>query len=116
MKINDTVTWLDKCFQACFGIELPNGWLGRPFDNQHRLEDYSLYQDKIILKFDGGRKLTIYDCKEIIFKEESINNLIVFKSFSKLDFLWFPYGSTIEEAKIKEFYNGELILYGYHFS
>ena len=117
MKINDIQTWLDKCKNACFAIQLPTGWLGRPYDNQHRLEDYEIVSDKITIKFDGGRQLIIYDFSNIKFETDDGNNhLAKFDNYSKIEFLWFPYDKSLNDIETQFFNDGELILYGKYFS
>jgi hypothetical protein len=116
MKITDIKTWLDKCNDACFAIQLPSGWLGRPLDNQHRLEDYIIDTNKISIKFDEGRELIIYDCANTTFEVDQNNNhLVKFSSFSKIEFGWFPYDKNITDKTTQVFKDGELILYGKYF-
>ncbi len=116
MNVIDIKTWLDKCKSACFAIHLPNGWLGRPYDNQHKLEDYKIVADKITIEFDGGRQLIIYDFLNIKFEVDDGNNhLVRFNCYSKVELLWFPYDKSINDIETQVFKDGELILYGKYF-
>lgn len=116
MKIDNIKSWLEKCNSACFSIQLPNGWLGRPYDNQHRLDSYTISQNEIDIKFDDGRELIIHNYSDIIFEVDSSNNHIVtFNTFSKIEFVWFPYDKSITEKTTQVFNEGELKLYGKYF-
>lgn len=117
MKITDIKTWLDRCKNACFAIQLPNGWLGRPYDNQHRLEDYEITSNKISIRFDGQRQLVIFNYSDIRFEVDDSNNQIAkFENYSKIEFVWFPYDKTLNEVSTQVFNDGELVLYGKYFN
>ena len=117
MKIDNIKMWLDKYQSAYFAIQLQNGWLGRPYDNQHRLEDYEIVSDKITINFDGGRQLIIHDFCNIKFETDDDNNeLARFDNFSKIEFLWFPYDKSLSNIEAQIFNSSELVLYGKYFS
>lgn len=116
MTINNVSTWLKKCKESCFGIKLPNGWLGRPFDNHHQLDDYEVNDKMVRLEFDDGRELIIHDCGKIRFETDPENNhLAIFEEFGKVEFSWYPYSGSLDERKTEFFTDGKLVLYGYYF-
>ncbi|MBW8183204.1 hypothetical protein [Shewanella nanhaiensis] len=84
-----------------FGLQLPDGWFGRPGDNQHRLT-YSLEREnKLILELDNqlyliftkplmieksGNDLVISNFKQLIFDYQGFGDM---RSHNK------PYGSGV---------------------
>jgi hypothetical protein len=113
---NKIEKWFNQCSSKCFGIELPSGWIGRPFDNQHRLIDYKVEDSKVWFKFDDGREVSVIDYGNVEFTKDSAGNtLLTFRSFSKIKLLWFPYDKSINEQEVQTFSEGKITLYGYYF-
>jgi hypothetical protein len=50
-------------------LKFPDGWFGRPFDNQSRLHSASCISERLVLVFDKGEILSLAHPSEI----ESIN-------------------------------------------
>lgn len=95
--------WFETCSQKSFGIELPSGWVGRPYDNAHQLESFQIGKKAITLKLDGKDSLMISGFKEVIFSNNGQD--IEFKNLSKL--------KLSLGGEIKQFSSGNLILHGY---
>jgi hypothetical protein len=84
--------WISKCHKNTFGIILPNGWLGRPFDNRHILYKVEADSNFIKIIFDDIRSLTIYDPGDCeIFSNNDYSSLR-FNKFTKIELEWVPYG------------------------
>ena len=41
-------------------LELPSGWFGRPFDNQHRLTRIEADGDDLVIQLDGDLELVLH--------------------------------------------------------
>ncbi|PNH91802.1 hypothetical protein [Vibrio diazotrophicus] len=49
-------SWIKS--NAVFGLKLPDGWFGRPYDNQHKLTWVADRDNKLILELDNQMYLT----------------------------------------------------------
>jgi hypothetical protein len=97
--------WISKCYKHSFGIILPSGWLGRPFDNRHILSKLEISNNTIKITFDDIRSLTIYnpsDCEIVI---DRTNSSLKFPKFTKIELEWIPYGDEETAKPIIKSYN-----------
>ena len=78
-----------------FGLQLPDGWFGRPGDNQHRLTGSFDRDNKLILEFDS--QLYLIFTKPIVI--EKSNNDLVISNFEQLIFDYQGYGDMTPHAK-----------------
>ena len=56
--------WLDQVKQA--GLELPRGWFGRPYDNQHEHSWSAVTSSKILLELDQQILVIITEPGEVL--------------------------------------------------
>ncbi|WP_287797554.1 hypothetical protein [Idiomarina sp.] len=90
-----------------FGLQLPDGWFGRPGDNQHRTT-YTLERDnKLILELDN--QLYLIFTKPLKF--ETSNNDLVISGFKQLVFDYQGYGDLNVHSKV--FKTGAVTLVSY---
>lgn len=104
--------WLEKCRLNYFGIILPSGWFGRPGDNLHKINDFTLTSNFLTLIFDASGKLHIEGLKN--FSLENKNWGDVYLSFSdwiEIEFIPPQYGKI--PAAPRNFSEGQLTLVGY---
>lgn len=47
--------WMQICTKKTFGLVLPNGWFGRPFDNRHEIKEYSVSNAGLSVPFDENK-------------------------------------------------------------
>ena len=97
--------WLQKLRKEEFGIILPNGWFGKPFDNQHSVKDIIVNNNSLTIVFDDMREITIIDPKafEIQSVGSSYSSLKLLGS-QKIIFKWTPYGEEqTGKANITQF-------------
>lgn len=84
-------------------LVLPDGWYGRPYDNQHAVTSINEVGDGLTLILD--QKLTL--CFKGLKSVEVRNRELVFCPFDKLCFEWAAYGTGGEHG-IKEYLTGEV--------
>jgi hypothetical protein len=51
---------LDWFAHRSASLELPSGWFGRPFDNQHRLTKIEAEADDLVIRLDGDLELVLH--------------------------------------------------------
>ena len=68
--------WLERLKDKSFGVILPNGWLGRPFDDLWELDSYSWKNDSLTMKFGQKFILTITG-KELCYRIEKVPETFV---------------------------------------
>lgn len=81
---------------------LPDGWYGRPYDNQHALTSVEETGEDLTILLDGKLKLRFEGLKSV----EARKGELVFGSFAKLRFDWETYGADIKHGT-KEYLAGE---------
>lgn len=85
--------WLHALRKESFGIILPGGWLGRPYDNQHRIKEISVSKNVLTIVFDDIRELQIVNPKRYEIKKLDPNwSSLKFLECQEIRFLWVPYG------------------------
>jgi hypothetical protein len=52
-------SWINKLKSEAFGIILPDGWFGRPFDNQHKIKDIFVSKNQVNISFDQVGEIQI---------------------------------------------------------
>lgn len=65
-----------------FGIELPDGWFGRPYDNQHKITWAEERPNKIIIELD--QQLFLIFTKPVTISKSGKN--LIFSDFKQLTF------------------------------
>jgi hypothetical protein len=96
---------IHKWFAETWGgsLLLPDGWYGRPYDNQHALtsviEDGRtttiILDQKLTLRFEGLKSVAARDQE------------LIFGPFEKLLFDWSTYGQDVKHGT-KEYLTGEV--------
>ena len=102
-QVNRIKEWFEKCSQNSFGIELPSGWIGRPYDNCHELKNFQISKNKVLINFDNHSSIVVTGFKEVTISSDAKN--IEFKNFTKLKFS--------NNGKLEQFNSGSLVLHGY---
>lgn len=116
LKIDDEADWLSTAEKSCFGIILPDGWLGRPYDNQHVIEEFQVSARELFIRFDKCRYLRIPGKRSVkIEKDESGRTVLELFGFDELEFGWVPYGEENKPPEIKKYGSGKLKLVAYYF-
>ena len=88
------------------GLELPDGWFGRPFDNLHELTLAEGRPLRLLLELDGRLLLTIAGPIDIV--EEG--DRLVLRSGAQIVFDAALYGS--DEPLARSFHGGVVVLHG----
>lgn len=107
--------WLGRLKAKSFGVIMPNGWLGRPFDDLWELDDYTISYEKLILRFGGKFILTVTG-KDLQFEVEIVgdsfakNENLIITSFSKVTLERFHAG---RESEVKVYEGKEVRIIGY---
>lgn len=113
-NIQDVQSWFEAIMKSCFGIILPSGWLGRPYDNQHVLDEYRISTNEIYFKFDEIREIRILSPKKVIVERDSNLRLnLSISEFEVIELKWFPYGEEDKKPSFQFFKEGKLYLVGY---
>lgn len=104
MIMNFTKTiqdWFDKEFGG--SLILPDGWYGRPYDNQHLLTFLNEKDNILFLVLDDKLKLQFRGLKSVrVYKHE-----LIFGPFDNLQFEWESYGSDGQHGT-KKYQKGEV--------
>jgi len=89
MSIADTISdWFDREFGG--SLQLPGGWYGRPFDNQHSLTEVSEARDEITLVLDEVITLRFQGLTAADVQGRDL----VLGPFHRLSFTARPYGAA----------------------
>jgi len=100
--MNEFESWNKK--NEVFGLQLPDGWFGRPGDNQHRAT-YILDRDnKLILELDNQLYLVFTKPISIV----KSGNDLVFSGFKQIVFDYQGYGNM--KAYSKTYKSGAVTL------
>jgi hypothetical protein len=83
-------------------LKLPNGWFGRPYDNQHRLTDIESSEDLLILTLDERQELRISAPQDV----ETSGKRLAIASSVRIDWNWREYGSDDRHC---ETFNGGVV-------
>lgn len=82
---------------------LPDGWYGRPHDNQHRLTSVSTEPGGLVLILD--QKLTLrFEGQP---SADTATRALVISGFSRCHFMWEGYGANARKGS-REFASGEV--------
>jgi hypothetical protein len=81
-------------------------WFGRPYDNYHKILECSFDDGLLIIKFDAGEFIKIWNPKNIILKD----NELIIKESTCVEFIRYYYGKpqTEENVIIERYTNVEL--------
>ena len=98
-------TTVQNWFKNAWGgsLLLPDGWYGRPYDNQHALT--SINEERSSLTIILDRKLTLHF--EGLKSVEAQKGELVFRKFAKCRFEWESYGADANSG-YKEYHAGEV--------
>ena len=91
----------------CFGLILPSGWFGRPYDNFHQLTWIEERKSKLIVEIDN--QLYLIFTKPI--QLEVINNNLVITGFEQLVFDYQGYGNMKPHCELFNYGEVEFICY-----
>jgi len=101
MSFKDTIeNWFNEEWGG--SLLLPDGWYGRPYDNQHALTSID----------DAGEVLTVILDRKVTLQFKGLKSVearkgeLVFGPFDKLRFDWETYGTDIKRGT-KEYRTGE---------
>lgn len=98
-------SWFDE--ELGGSLVLPDGWYGRPYDNQHTLTSV----------VESGKTLTIVLDQKLTLRFESLKSVepreheLIFGPFKKLRFEWKNFGSSGQRGA-KEYEGGEVKIVG----
>ena len=81
---------------------LPDGWFGRPYDNQHALTSVTGYDDELTLVLDGILHLHFEGLESIQIEEHEL----ILGPFKSLRFQWTPYGGG--QLTTRDYRDGEV--------
>ena len=84
-----------KSGSLCFYGE----WFGRPYDNCHFITSYTYEDYKLIIHFNEGEVLTIFDPKGIINREDCF----IVESAFEVIWQWYSYGGEKTEEKLRTY-------------
>jgi hypothetical protein len=98
--INTIQTWFDTEWGG--SMVLPDGWFGRPYDNQHALTSVQQNGSSLILVLDEILHLHFEGLQAVRVGEHEL----VFGPFDKLRFEWTPYGGG--KLTTQEYLTGEV--------
>jgi len=94
---------------STFGLILPTGWFGRPYDNHHSITWFEDRKYKLLIEID--EQLLIIITKSNQFEIVVNNNDLIIRNFYRLTFDRLGYGDLIAQT---DFYDkGELKLVSY---
>ena len=101
--ISSHLWWFAKVRSEGFGIILPNGWLGQPFDNQHSVNKIEVKGSELHIVFDDIRELRIVDPKsyDVQALDGSMSSFKFFEC-SEISLLWVPYGEEKTAPKVTQ--------------
>lgn len=99
------VNWI-KAYPR-FGLELPNGWFGRPYDNIHKITWHSERDSKLIIEVDN--QLYLIFTKPLNY--QSKESILILKDWTQFVFDRQGYGDM--RAKCDVFKSGIVKLIGY---
>jgi hypothetical protein len=95
--------WFEKEWGG--SLVLPDGWFGRPYDNQHALTSYEDSGEEIALCLDDHLLLTFYGLSNVAQEGRDL----VIGPFERLSFEARPYGGG-NAAQRKEYQGGTVKL------
>lgn len=72
------------------GLKLPDGWFGRPFDNQHQLSDVTVRDDGLEILLDDRLRLVLHGPVQV---QQSGKNLVL-AGFDHAEWERQEYGSS----------------------
>jgi len=84
------------------GMILPDGWFGRPFDNQHALSSVTERDNELTLVLDDNLSLHFEGLKSVRVKGREL----ILGPFEILQFGWTPYGGG--KLTTKDYRDGEV--------
>jgi len=84
---------MQKLRKETFGIILPDGWLGRPYDNQHHVKGLVVTNNIFTIVFDDIREIKIENPKAYEFSKIEPNwSSLKFLSCQEITLKWIPFG------------------------
>lgn len=85
--------WFESV-RSC-GVVTPNGWFGRPYDNQHRLTDCRIERKVLIIELDNRLLLQFHG--EVYVK--NLDDELIFSDFTMCIFEWKEYVSNLSRRE-----------------
>ena len=86
-------SWFEKELGA--SLVLPDGWFGRPYDNQHSLTSLTEANGVLELVLDDRLRLRFEGPGSVDVTAEGL----IFKGFTNVEFLWRPFGGGAQTSK-----------------
>jgi hypothetical protein len=86
------------------GLELPDGWFGRPFDNIHQLTAVDEHRSALIVELDEALLLVFDPNVRIVAGSDALT----FGQVGKLVFRWKEYGT--DKVHLRTYDGGEVRL------
>jgi uncharacterized protein (TIGR00290 family) len=99
--VNVIRSWFAK--QKGGSLILPDGWYGRPYDNQHALTAVNESSGDLAICLDGRLALRFQGLKSV----ESTEEALIFSSFERLVFDWVSAGMSSSRGR-REYKGGEV--------
>ena len=97
---NTVQTWFDTEWGG--SMVLPDGWFGRPYDNQHALTSVEQDGDTLTVVLDEILRLRFEGLGSV----HAGKHELIFSQFDKLCFEWTPYGGG--KLTTQEYAGGEV--------
>jgi hypothetical protein len=98
MASNPAIETISEWFRAAGGggLVLPDGWFGRPHDNQHALTYLVARPHKVLLELDDQLLLTFTDLAKVRVEEAEL----ILTGFTQCVFDWQEYGTRVPHARV----------------
>ena len=105
--------WMLICTKKSFGLVLPNGWFGRPFDNRHEINEYSITYEGLSVVFDENKTLEILGMEIVsrLEKGKAGTEQLIISGFDEVIFSLPDYDGKRKSMKFAK--GGEVSLFGY---
>jgi len=71
-------------------------WFGKPYDNQHRVQGCTVEGSALVLRFDGGERLLVFDPRGV----EVSEGQFYISDASRVRWEWFYYGRPQTRANL----------------
>ena len=109
--------WLKRLRAETFGVKLPDGWFGRPYDNHHSPKEIAVIGNNLKIVFDGIQEVEIVNPTSFEFQSLGDFSSLTFNTAHEVFFRFTPYGQEKTGRRIERTYrpaeNNSLTLIGY---
>jgi hypothetical protein len=103
--------WMNRCQKVHFGIILPDGWMGRPYDALHKINSYEWVGNQISILFNTTRTINVSgsNVKCRIERVGEMNEELIIYDFDE-----FEIRAANEAKPLYVYRSGELTIVGYY--